>query len=111
MAFGENTPVRRATPIAMASAALLAAAAPCTNAGTPLCDQAASRAREAQLSAAATSYAEAERRKEGDCATDGLDDVAGKQASAIAEAAHGQAAEKAGDIAAARSHYQAAIRI
>jgi hypothetical protein len=111
MAFRENTPVRRVSAIAMACAALLSAASACTTGGTPLCDRAAAQAQKAQLTAAAASYAEAERKKEGDCAADGLGTVAGKQAAAITQAAHGQAAENAGDLTAARSRYQAAIGI
>ncbi|MDQ1652700.1 MAG: hypothetical protein QOI35_1900 [Cryptosporangiaceae bacterium] len=108
MAIRENWRAALAAALCLGALSILTG---CTGGGTPLCDQAGSFAGKAQLGQAAGTYAEAQRQGEGNCAADGLDAVAAKQAGAFAAAAQGQAAERAGDLTTARTRYQAALEI
>jgi tetratricopeptide (TPR) repeat protein len=76
---------------------------------TPLCEKADGLAKQAKLAAAADAYAEAKRRGDGTCADDGLDAVSAQRAKAFAAVARGRAAEKARDLAGARTEYRTAL--
>lgn len=78
---------------------------------TPACDRADALAKQAKLAEAAQAYADAQRRKEGACADDGLTDVAKRQAAALSAVARGQAAETARDPRAAEREYRAALAL
>jgi hypothetical protein len=78
---------------------------------TPACDRAAGLAAQARLAEAAQAYAEAQRKREGTCADDGLTEVADRQAAALSAVARGQAAESARDPRAAEREYRAALAL
>jgi tetratricopeptide (TPR) repeat protein len=91
-------------------ALVLTTTAGCT-ADTPLCDRAAGHLREARLVQAGETYAAAQRAGEGDCAQDGLAEVATRHGRAMTETSRGRAAEHAGDLDGARSAYEAALAV
>jgi hypothetical protein len=78
---------------------------------TPSCTRAAALVKQSKLAEAAQAYADAQRRKEGSCADDGLARVAKRQASALSAVARGQAAEAARDPRAAEREYKAALAL
>src|SRR5689334_9897910 len=75
-----------------------------------LCAYADSLAKDAHLADAADAYAAAQRADEGHCADEGLDQVAKGMAEARTNDAKGRAAARAGDTAAAKAAFEAALR-
>jgi hypothetical protein len=87
------------------------ALAACSAEPSALCRNAAAMAQKHDLRGAAKTYADAQRRKAGSCASDGLAEVAKLQAQAAEDVAQGAAAESAADLSAARAAYQSALAI
>ncbi|MBL7253263.1 hypothetical protein [Paractinoplanes lichenicola] len=78
---------------------------------TPLCAYGDALAKQANLTQASDAYAQAQRNDEGDCADDGLEEVADDMAAARAGDAKGRAALRAGDTAAAKAAFESSLKI
>lgn len=77
---------------------------------TPLCEEGDALIASAQPVRALDVYARAKAQGDG-CAEEGLETASTNQRRAVEEAAHGEAAERAGDVLAATAAYQAALAL